>query len=95
MEDFVDDFDDFDDDYDEGESMGEDSFEDKLEEEMDEMFTEDVEPDDEPIEAESKDDDFTAKDAFVLGGAFGFGYEEGLRERKRRKRKPFSDDESD
>ena len=91
---FFEDFDDFDNDYDEGQPMGEDSFEDKLEEEMDERFTGDTELDDESIEAESQDDDFTAKDAFILGGAFGFGYEEGLRARKRRKRKRLSEDDS-
>ena len=43
-----------------------------------------------------QDDDFTAKDAFIVGGAFGWGYEEGLREQKRRKRRRSSDDnESD
>lgn len=72
--------------------MDEDSFEDSLEGEMDEPFTGDTELDDKPTEAESQDDDFTAKDAFILGGAMGFACEEGLRERKRRKRKRFSDD---
>ena len=47
------------------------------------------------IRLNHKDDDFTAKDAFFLGCAMGFGYEEGLRERKRRKRKRFSDDDID
>ena len=35
---------------------------------------------------------FTARDAFILGGAMGFAYEEGLNEQKRRKRKRFRDD---
>ena len=59
--------------------MYEDTFEDSLEGEMDELFTADTELDDEPIEAESQDDDFTAKDDFFLGGTMGFGYEESLR----------------
>lgn len=59
---------------------------------MDELLAGDTELKDKPDQAESQDDDFTAKDAFILGGAMGFAYEEGLRERKRRKRKRFSDD---
>jgi hypothetical protein len=74
MEDF---FDDFDDDFDEDEFM-EDSFE------------EDLEIDDEPIEDESQYNGFSTKDAFIISGAAGFGYYEGLRERKLRKRKKFS-----
>jgi hypothetical protein len=86
-------FDYFDDFNDVGENgfMDDDSFEDCLEGEMDEPFSDDNEPDDEPIEAESKDDDLTA-DPFVVGGLMGFAYEEGLRARKRRKPKKFSDD---
>jgi hypothetical protein len=34
-------------------------------------------PGDDPIEAESQDDDFKAKDAFLLGGTLGFAYEHG------------------
>ena len=60
--------------------------------EMDDPLDGDSECDAEPNQAESQDDDFTAKDAFLVGGAIGFGYEEGLRERKRRKRKRFSDE---
>ena len=47
-------------------------------------------------QAESQDDvEFTAKDAFFLGSAIGFGYEEGLRSRRRKKRNRFVDDDSD
>jgi hypothetical protein len=60
--------------------------------EMDEPFTDDAELKDKPDQAESQDDEFIVKDAFFLGGAMGFAYEEGLRERKRRKRKRFRDD---
>jgi len=74
MEDFFDDF-------------FEDSFEDNLEEdmEMSEPLDGDPEFDDEPGEAESQqNDEFTARDAFFLGSAIGWGYEEGLKERKQR-----------
>ena len=60
--------------------------------EMDDPFDGDSECDAELDQTESQDDDFTAKDAFLVGGAIGFGYEEGSRERKRRKRKRFRDD---
>ena len=76
----------FGDDYFQDDSVNEDSFEDNLEAEMDEPLTGDAELEGEPIEAESEDYDFTVKDAFFLGGAMGFGYEQGLRERRRRKR---------
>ena len=81
MEDF---FDNFDDDFDE---MDEDSFEESFEEEleMDDTLDGDNKSDDEPEQAESEEDKFTAKDAFLLGGAMGFAYEVGLEERKRRK----------
>ena len=85
MEDFFDDFDN--DDF-----MDENSFEDSFERELDEPFTSDTDLEDKPKQAESQGDEFTAKDAFFIGSAMGFGYEEGLRERKRRKRKRFSDD---
>jgi len=81
MEDF---FDNFDDDFDE---MDEDSFEESFEEELeiDDTLEGVTELDDEPEQAESEEDKFTAKDAFLLGGAMGFAYEEGLEEGKRRK----------
>jgi hypothetical protein len=48
--------------------------------------------DNEPTEDESQDNGFSTKDAFILGGAMGWAYEEGRRKRKRKKRKMFSDD---
>ena len=44
---------------------------------------------DESDETESENDDFTAKDAFFLGGAMGWAYEEGFQDaiRQRRMRK--------
>ena len=81
--DWFDDFDDFEDEYD-------------ADTEMDDSLDGGSECDAEPNQAESQDDDdFTAEDAFFVGGAIGFGYEEGSRERKRRKRKRFSDNDSD
>ena len=81
MEDF---FDDFDDDFDNGDLMDEDFFEDNSDKdtEIEEPF------DGDPVQ----EDEFTAKEAFFLGSAIGWGYEEGLTERKQRKRKKFSDD---
>ena len=82
----------FGDDFVQGDSMNEDSFGDGLEEEMDEPFTDELDHEDEPDRTESQDDKFTAKDAFILGGTLGFAYKQGLIERKRRKRKRFSND---
>ena len=95
MEDYFEDFDDFGD----NGFTDDDSFEDSLEGEMDEPFADDTELDDEPIEAESQDDDLTL-DPFILGGAMGFAFEEGVEERRRKRllkeqskrRKRFSDD---
>ncbi len=83
MEDF---FDDFDDDYDEGEFMDEDSFEDNLEEdlEMDEPSSGDSEFNNEPEDTESQNDEFTAKDAFFLGGWMNWAYMEGVEETRRK-----------
>ena len=80
-------FDGFEEVFDNGDSMDDDSFEDSLEGEMDEPFSDDNEPEDKPDETESKDDKFTAKDAFLVGGATGYAYHEGRRKRKRRERK--------
>ena len=76
--DWYDDFDDFDDEND-------------ADTEMDDSLDSDSECDAELDQTESQGDDFTARDAFFAGGAIGFGYDEGLRERKRRKRKRFRD----
>ena len=66
-------FDDYDD---------EDTFEDEYDPEMDmdDPFDGDPECDAETNQAESQGDGFTARDAFFLGSAIGFGYEEGLTE---------------
>ena len=76
----------FEDDFDNDDFMDEDT-------EMDDSLDGDSDLDGEPDDAESKDD-FTAKDAFIIGGIFGIGYEEGLRERTRKKRKRFRGDDS-
>jgi len=77
----------FDDDFDEGEFMDDDSFEESFEEEMemDDTLEGATELDDEQDNVESEEDEFTAQNAFLLGGAMGFAYEEGLEEGKRRK----------
>ena len=85
-----DNFDDFEDNFDNDDFMYDDSFEGGLEGALDEPYAGENEPEDEIDETESNDD-FTAKDAFITGGAFGFGYEQGFRERKRRKRKRFKE----
>ena len=72
MEDFHDDFD--------GEFMDDEPFEDDIEEVFDESEVENSLDDESEI-----DDDFTGKDAFILGGAMGWAYEEGLEEKERRK----------
>ncbi len=81
--------DDFEDEFDDGEYMDDNQLEDGLEEnlEIDELLAGDTGFDDKPDRAESRDGEFTAKDAFIIGGATGYAYEEGLRERKRRKQK--------
>ncbi|MCP4273999.1 MAG: hypothetical protein GY781_18915 [Gammaproteobacteria bacterium] len=78
-------FDNFDDDYDE--SMDDDSFEDSLEGEMDEPFADEPGHEDEPDEAESQDDDFTAKDAFFSGWRDGFCLLRRTQRRKKEKAK--------
>ena len=69
---WFDDFDDFDDEND-GDT------------EMDDSLDSDSECDAESNQAESQGDDFTARDAFFLGSAIGFGYEEGSRTRRQRR----------
>jgi hypothetical protein len=80
--DWFDEFDDFEDEYD-------------ADTDMDDSLDDDSECNAEPNHAESQDDEFTARDVFFLGSAIGFGYEEGSKERKWRKRKRFRDDDSD
>ena len=77
--------------------MDEDSFEESFEEEVEieDTVEGDNKSDDEPEQAESEEDKFTAKDAFLLGGAMGFAYEVGLEERKRRKLEKEMDSERD
>jgi len=91
--------DDFENDFDNDNFINEDSFEDCPDEDMevDDPLDRDIELDNEPDEG----DDLTL-DPFILGGAMGFAYEEGVEEQrrrrllkeqsKRRKRKKFSDD---
>ena len=83
--DWIDDFDEF-----ENGDSSESEFDEDLE--LSDSFAGDTEQDDEPNQDESNHDNFTAKDAFILGGAMGYAYGKGLRERKREKRKKFSDE---
>ena len=93
MDDYYDDFDDdFSDDFDDG-----DSFEDSFDEDFE---AENSLDDDSGIEGETTGDDihdadFTAQDAFFLGSAMGWAYEEGLEERKRRKLEKEMNDKTD
>ncbi len=86
MEDFFDDFDN-------GDFIDGDFFEDKLDSdtEKDEPFDGDPVQDDEPEQPELQGDELTVN-PIIICGAMGIAYEEGLRERKHRKRKKFSDD---
>ena len=79
----MDDFDDFDN----GDFMDDDSFEDGFD---DDFGSEDSLDDDSGIENEPTgddicDDEFTVEDAVMSGIAFGWGYEEGLGEKERRR----------
>lgn len=74
-----------------------DSFEDSFDEDFE---AENSLDDDSGIEGETTgddihDDEFTAQDAFFLGSAMGWAYEEGLEERKRRKLEKEMDSEKD
>ena len=84
MCDFSDDFDDFD----------EDSFKDAYDDdfEMEEAAENDLESAGEATNGNTCEDKFTVEDSAILGGAMSYAFEEGLRERKRRKLKKFSDD---
>ena len=85
MCDFFNDYDDFE---------NGDSFEDEFDEDMelDDPLAGDYEFKNETDPAASKDGEFTPSDAFIVGGAMGYVYHEGRRERKRRKRRRFTDD---
>ena len=85
MDDFFEDFDEFD---------NGDSFENEFDEdaELDDPFASDFELEDETDPAASKDEEFTASDAFIVGGAMGYAYHEGMLERRQRKRKKLSDE---
>ena len=74
---------DFDDNFDD---MEDDSFmdDDQCEDEFDSDPLEDDEFD-ESDETESENDDFTVEDAFFLGGAMGWAYQEGFQDAIRRR----------
>ena len=62
--------------------------------EMDDPFDEDSGIEDAPRDNEC-DDDFTMEDAMMTSIAFGWGYEEGLEEGKRRKLEKKMNDKTD
>ena len=68
-------------------------FEEELE--IDDFFDDDNKFVDEQDSAESEDDEFTARDAFLLGGAMGWAYEEGLEKAERRKVEKEMNDKTD
>ena len=84
--------DDFFDDFDDGDSF-EDSFDEDFEAEN--LLDDDSEIEGETTGDDINNDDFTAQDAFFLGSAMGWAYEEGLEERKRRKLEKEMDSERD
>jgi hypothetical protein len=89
MDEFFDEYDDFGDENDGEESIN-DSFDDELEywDDSDEDETSDQaedEPDDLHNPPECESDDFTWKDAVILGGAMGWAYEEGFQDAIKRR----------
>lgn len=76
--------DNFFDDFDEGVFMDGDDFEDRFDEnlEPEDCFEEGPEAGD-PGEAESQEDSFSGREAFMFGVAMGWAYEEGLEEAER------------
>ena len=79
------------DDYYEDDFFDEGDFDENFESE--DSLDDDPEMGDEPDKADSHED-FTTRDAFILGGAMGWAYEEGIDEAKRRKlEKKMQDDE--
>jgi len=79
-------FDEFDNGFGEDDFM-DDSFEDGFDEnfEMDDSLDDGDAIEAEPTGDDICDDEFTTKDAVMLGSAMGWAYEEALEERKRRK----------
>ena len=75
---------DFEDDYEDFEEdglMDEDPFNDDDDDDPDDHFA------DNPLEGDHDSDEFTATDAFFIGGAMGWAYEEGIDEGRRRSHK--------
>ncbi len=84
--DFSDDFDD--DSGDDGDFMDDDSMED--------AFDDDSGIENEPLgDDDMCDEEFTVEDAVMTGVAFGWGYEEGMEEAKRRKLEKKMQDDRD
>ena len=91
---------DFDDDYGEFGDDGfmDDGMEDSFGEHLDDYEPEEALIEDNPVRDEPDCDRFTGRDAFILGGAMGWAYEEGLEEgrmERRKRKKADADDQSD
>ena len=61
--------------------------------EMDDPLDEDSEIEEETTGDDIRDDEFTMKEAVILGSVMGWAYEEGLEEGKRRKLEKKMDDD--
>ena len=86
MDDF---YDDFEDGFDDGDFMDDSDGDFEAEDSLDDSGIED-----EPTN-DIHDDEFTMKDAVILGSAMGWAYEEGLEEGKRRKLEKEMNDKTD
>jgi hypothetical protein len=94
MDDFYDDFgDDFSDDFDDDGDFFSDDSDDSFE--MDDSLDEDSGIEDDLSGDDMHDDEFTMKDAVILGSAMGWAYEEGFEEAERRKLEKKMQDDRD
>ena len=87
-------YDDFDGEFEDDGFMGDD-FEDTYGEHLDDYEPEEPLSLDELNQDGSECDRFTGRDAFILGGAMGWAYEEGLEERRKRRKNSDSNDPQD
>ena len=81
------DFDDFDNGFDDGDFMDDDSFEDGFDNDFgsEDSLDDGPEIEEDSTENDMCDDEFTTKDAVILGGFMGWAYEEGLEDSRRKK----------
>lgn len=86
-------FDDFDDAFDGNGDSFEGSFDEDFEAE--DSIDDDIGIEGETAGDDTHDDEFTMKDAVILGSAMGWAYEDGLEEAKRRKLEKEMNDKTD